>query len=114
MSHYDIPKGLSPPVREVAKAIVSAANTFAGRTTKGAGKSFYSPEEWALKGEDFGTNAELIVTHDGGDLAKHFNYNYGNTAAVSAMMDALAALGFFSESCTSWYSAIYRIPSSRT
>ena len=70
-------------------------------------RAFYTPEEWKERGERYGQGSVLVVVHDGGDLARFFDYNRMNYAAIDALGDALAEAGYFAEQCTSWYSAIY-------
>ena len=76
---------------------------------------FVTPELWRVRGEQYGRNAVVIVVHDGGHLAPHFNYAYEDRRAMEAMRKALAACvtpeaprGYWAEQCTSWYTAIYR------
>jgi hypothetical protein len=70
---------------------------------------FYTPEEWAARGEEYGTKSALVVTHDGGDHASYFNFDYMRYKSIDKMMEALAAIGYYAEQCTCWYSAIYKI-----
>lgn len=103
---FDIPKGLSPAGRRAAEAIVKVARKEFGDDVSGGGcRAFYTPQEWAKRGEDYGQGAELIVVHDGGDLAPFFNYDYD----VYRLMDAaLNKVGTWAEPQTSWYTAIYK------
>jgi hypothetical protein len=73
-------------------------------TFTGGCKAFCSPKEW---GERFGNNSELVVVHDGGDLAKVFNLDYMEYKLNNAMTEELRKHGLFFEQCTSWYSAVY-------
>ena len=110
MTDFEIPKGLSPLAQSAAEAIVHTARAFVGETASGGGcKAFYSPAEWRARGEEYGRNSELIVCHDGSDLARFFNYDYNDARAVEAMQKALKPLGLYSEGCTCWYSAIYKV-----
>ena len=70
--------------------------------------TFYSPQEWADRGESYGLHSVLIVAHDGGDVAPYFNYDYGDSDKMERMREALAAVGFWPELCTGWYTAIYK------
>jgi hypothetical protein len=72
-------------------------------------KVFYSPEEWAERGELYGKNSELIVMHDGGDHAAFFNLDYMKYDLHDMMQKELEKLGYYAEQCTSCYTAIYHI-----
>ncbi|MFW3123836.1 hypothetical protein MMAG44476_39265 [Mycolicibacterium mageritense DSM 44476 = CIP 104973] len=74
----------------------------------GGGGRFYTPEQWADRGEDYGTKSLLVVTHDGGDHARAFNLDYGNHQSHEALQNALGEVGMYVEGCTTWYSAVYR------
>ncbi len=52
--------------------------------------------------------SELIVVHDGGDLARYCNPDYLNYNAVEKLSKALAEQGYFVQGCMTWYSAVYR------
>ena len=80
------------------------------RPYDGGCRTFYSPEEWAARGESYGRESCLIVVHDGGDYASAFNYAYEDHELMEAMRAALDAEGYYAESCTSWYTAIYPAP----
>jgi hypothetical protein len=75
----------------------------------GGCRPFYTPAEWRERGEEYGLSSELIVVHDGGDYALFFNYAYGAYSAIDAMDTALREAGYYAESCTSWYTAIYKL-----
>lgn len=77
--------------------------------TGGGCRAFYAPEEWKDRGEEFGTMSDLVIVHDGGDLAPWFNLDYGRYGLNDRMQDALARKGLYVEQCTSWYSAIYPV-----
>lgn len=70
--------------------------------------SFYTPQEWKERGEEYGTESELVVVHDGGYLAPYFNWDYCCYGDVERMGKALGKIGYFAEQCTCWYSAVYR------
>lgn len=80
-----------------------------GEPHSGGCKCFYSPEEWAARGEDYGQNAVLIVVHDGGDQAKFFNWDYECYELIDEICKALAPLRLLVEQHTCWYSAIYKV-----
>ena len=71
-------------------------------------RNFYSPREWRARGELYGLQGELIVVHDGGDLAPFFNPDYEDWDAQSDMNAALKEAGYYAEPCTTWYTAIYK------
>jgi hypothetical protein len=80
-------------------------------TNTGGCRAFYTPEEWKERGEQYGLNAELIVVHDGGDLAPFFNWDYEMRQLSDSMDKALEKAGYYAEQCTCWYAAIYKKPS---
>jgi hypothetical protein len=69
--------------------------------------TFYSPKQWAGRGERYGRNGCLIICHDGGDVASYFNYDYENYEGIKRMQDALNKVGLYAECCTNWYTAVY-------
>lgn len=71
--------------------------------------TFYSPKQWTERGERYGRNSALIITHDGGDVAQYFNYDYGAYEAINKMDNALREVGLYAECCTGWYTAIYKL-----
>jgi len=108
---FDIPKGLSREGRSAAAAIKKfAARKFGAETSGGGCRAFYTPKEWRERGEDYGGNAELVVVHDGGDLAPCFNWDYCEYKLREAMDKVVRETvpGMWVEQCTSWYSAIYK------
>ena len=76
-------------------------------TYAGGCKAFYTPEEWKSRGEQYGAKAELVVVHDGGDVAAVCNLDYENYGLHDALQEALTNAGLFLEGCTCWYSAVY-------
>jgi hypothetical protein len=98
---WDTPTDLSP----LGLAAVSVFKTFAKekKTTYSGSKVFYSPKEWADRGESFGLNSELIIQYDGSPDVRFL-------AALSHdVAGALLMHGLYVESCTGWYSAVYKI-----
>ena len=70
---FAIPKGLSKIGLKVAKAIRSYAKK---RNLRSYGNTtFYSTQQWKDRKEDWGTESELVIVHDGGDMARFFNYD---------------------------------------
>jgi hypothetical protein len=108
MNDIRIPDGLSPEAVKAARAILGEIANEGGEVYTGGCRLFYSPAEWAEKGEKYGLDAEFIVVHDGGSAAPRFNWNYGNSDAIESMRIALERVGHWAEACTCWYSAIYK------
>lgn len=102
---YRIPSGLSPKAQAAAEAITNFCQE--RKLSTGGCNPFYSPEEWISRGEVYGVDAILIVVHDGGDLASHFNVDYCDYVDFGHMARLLEGVGCFAEACTSWYTAIY-------
>lgn len=107
---WEIPAGLSKAGREAAKVIRDYL-VEAGLDDHGGGGRFYTPREWRDRGEAYGTNSLLIVTHDGGDHAAAFNWDYEAYSVMEELRRRLARIGVYGEQCTSWYSAIYPMDS---
>ncbi len=103
---WPIPTGLSEQGRDAAKAIVEFL-TENNITDHGGGGKFYTPREWRERGEEYGTNSLLIVTHDGGDHAVAFNWDYEQYELMEQLRERLSKIGVYVEQCTSWYSAVY-------
>jgi hypothetical protein len=104
------PKNLSEAGKRAHKTILQILEKNKTLETGGC-KAFYSPKEWQERGEKYGQKAELIIVHDGGDLAQYFNVDYENVAAQKKMETALEKQNLYAESCTCWYTAIYRTES---
>jgi hypothetical protein len=100
-----IPDTISKAARHAAEAIILYLELIDGTT--GGCRAFYSPTEWLERGEEYGHDAELIVVHDGGDLAPAFNLDYGAYDSFDSMARRLANVGVTAEACTCWYTAIY-------
>jgi len=80
-----------------------------GRTYTGGCTTFYTPEEWKERGEEYGTDALFVVVHDGGDVAAVCNFDYEQYALNEKASKALAKVGVYLQQCTGWYSAVYDI-----
>jgi len=101
---FQIPEGLSEKGRKAAETLLRLA----GPDADGGGcRAFYTPEEWADRGEQYGLKSHLIICHDGGDLARFLNWDYCDYKATEAAVEALSEHGVYVEQCTGWYSAIY-------
>lgn len=105
---WAIPGRLSQEGRAAAEAIVAFLRE-RGLTDHGGGGKFYTPQEWEDRGEQFGLGSLLVVTHDGGDHAAAFNWDYEDYDLVEDLRLALKTVGVYVEQCTSWYSAVYPI-----
>jgi hypothetical protein len=101
------PSHLSPEGEKAYRAFLAFLKA-KGRTHTGGGRTFYSPEEWAERGEEYGTKSVLVIVHDGGDVAPVCNLDYEQYKLNDQMVEAMAEAGFFVEGCTCWYSAVYR------
>lgn len=88
------------PCRAIAKAVSEAVPT----AETGGCRAFYSPEEWGQRGEDYGTDSELVIVHDGGDLSVAGGYS----PVWEKINAALHERGLWAEQCTGWYSAVYK------
>ena len=104
-------EGLTAKQKKIAKVITKLIKQKSGgREPSGGGcKAFYTPKEWKERGEEYGTTSELILVHDGGDMAPYCNWDYCSYEMVEALSDVLRAEGYFVEQCTSWYSAVYEV-----
>jgi hypothetical protein len=80
-----------------------------GRTHTGGCTTFYTPEEWKARGEEYGTEGLFVIVHDGGDVAPVCNFDYEQYGLMEEGRVALARAGAFVEQCTSWYSAVYAL-----
>jgi hypothetical protein len=106
---FDIPDGLSDRGHKAAEQIVALARNHFGADSSGGGcRAFYTPAEWRERSEEYGLESELIVVHDGGDLAPFFNYDYLVYTLIEKMDGRLRAIDCYAQNCTCWYTAIYR------
>ncbi len=105
-AYNEMPQGLSPKGQKAYHAIMKVLRKYDMLDTGGC-KTFYSPQHWKERGEEYGTESELIVVYDGGDVGPFFDYAYGVESLQAAMEEALHAVGCWAEPCTCWYSAIY-------
>lgn len=104
----DCPDGLSALGKTAHKVIVAflKENDLTGT---GGCKTFYSPAEWKARGEDYGTESELVVVHDGGEPGNAFSYDREQYDLCDSLQKELHKHGVFAEQCTVWYSAVYEI-----
>jgi hypothetical protein len=102
------PEGLSLPGTRAHKAIVDFLKKEGlGNTGAGSHGVFYSPSEWRQRGEEYGCNALLIVTYDGGDHRHAMTLDSECYALNERFQDALQKVDCFFEECTTWYGAVY-------
>ena len=101
-----IPAGLSKRGKEAAEIILDRAAKRDHFSTGGC-RAFYTPKEWADRGEPYGEGAVLIVVHDGGDLGPMFELDHFCYDQVEQMMDALGSKGFHPEGMFCWCTAIF-------
>lgn len=104
----EIPSGLSKQGKDAIKVILKFLKDKNLEYTGGC-KAFYSPKEWEDRGEIYGISSELIICHDGGDLAHIFNMDYENYDLYEEMRVKMNLVDMFVEQCTSWYSAVYKV-----
>ena len=72
----------------------------------GGCQTLYHPKEWKARGEEYGTDAELVIVYDGGDLHDIMDgYLYNLQDEIIREFDAI---GLYFEPCTSWYCAVYK------
>lgn len=105
-----IPESLTLAGKKIAEAIVEHVTKDTDRFSCGGCTAFHDPKAPDF-GFDSGYHATLVVCHDGGDLARHFNYDYEDYDAIDAMIAMLEPLGYYVECHSTCHSAIYQIPS---
>jgi hypothetical protein len=104
---WPIPADLSPLGKKAAE-VIHQFFVDNDLTNHGGGGRFYSPQEWKGRDESYGLDSLLVITHDGGAHAAAFNIDYECYDLMEELREKLAAIGVFSEKCTSWYSAVYK------
>ena len=105
-NYFEIPEGLSEKGKQAAEVIVAYLKEKEALYSGGC-KVFYTPKEWAERGECYGRKSLLIVVHDGGNHAGAFDMDHGQVKLFEGMQEALRKIGCYSEGCACWYSAIY-------
>tara|TARA_B100000424_G_scaffold199881_1_gene156999 strand:+ start:2840 stop:3196 length:357 start_codon:yes stop_codon:yes gene_type:complete len=68
----------------------------------------YTPAQWKARGEQYGLKSECIIIHDGGEYGPFFDLDCGHYEAHDFMQNELSKHGLYFETCTTWYSAIYK------
>ncbi len=123
------PEGLSEKGNVAYDVIIAALQKAGLSDDTGGCKTFYSPDEWKARGEQYGTSAHLVIVYDGalqsvfnsmvaGDLAYDlaclrqdlgFDAREVQPTLNDKISTELAACGLFIEECTGWYAAVYDI-----
>ena len=94
--------------RKLANTINKWLHARLGCWPSGGGcRAYYTPKEWRERGELYGRESALILCHDGGDLAPFLNLDYGNYKGFDDFYQMMRELGYYTEACTSWYTAVY-------
>ena len=101
------PEGLSP-TGEAAHAVIMKFLTKKRLVSSGGCKVFYSPAEWRERGEEYGTESELIVVYDGGDHRCAFNMDCECYKTIDQLQEELHKVGCFFEEATCWYGSVYK------
>ena len=107
MSKHSNPDLNSPFAGEQAYELIVDFLDWHNLTYTGGCRAFYTPEQWTLRGDQFGEGSVLIVVHDGGDLASVFNGSYGSPL-FDQMAKRLERNGYYAESLSTWATAIYK------
>ena len=102
-----IPKGLSRGGRKAAKTILESGLKELGSLSSGGCRTFYTPKEWADRGEVSGNGSILVVVYDGGDLYSLLSYHSESPRMRDRMDEAMDNAGFFIETINCWSSAVY-------
>lgn len=105
--NFEMPEGLSPEGKQAWK-VFTQFFVKKDMVYTGGCKTFYSPQEWIDRGEEYGTKSLLLVVHDGGDVAQVCNMDYMNYRLHDELIAHLGKHGFYFEPCTCWYGAIYK------
>jgi hypothetical protein len=104
----EMPEGLCHCGKAAVQTIVNLLKR-EGATYTGGCKSFYSPRDWADRGESYGHGSVLIVMHEGAASGPYFSLDksYPVYATHTKMSKVLDKAGFFFEECTGYYVAVY-------
>jgi len=100
------PEGLSE-VGMKAWFVITSFLKEKGLMYTGGCKAFYSPKEWATRGESYGTKSELVVAYDGGSVSEALRLGE-DIGFYEEMRARLKDVGLYSEECTGWYCGIYK------
>lgn len=90
-----------------AYEVVRARLAAEGLSHTGGCRAFYSPAEWAARGERYGTGGVLVCVYDSGDL-RHLFDTYGEDYGPEERLNAaLGAADLWFDRGTNWHSTIY-------
>lgn len=67
---------------------------------------FRTPQQWEAKGEEPLPDAELIILHDGGNVAAAFDTARGDRELKNGLRERLSGQGAVLVQCMSWFSTI--------
>ena len=99
---------LSGEAKELAEAIRAFLREYNEAEPDGGGcKAYYTPEEWAERGEPYGHGGVVVLVHDGGDLAPFCNWDYGYRLP-ERFTAFLKHHGYWIEQGTSWHSTVFK------
>ena len=104
----EMPEGLCHCGKAAAQTIVNLLKKEDSTYTGGC-RAFYSPKEWADRGELYGLGSVLIVVYDGGEVGPYFSldHSYPTYAQHTKMFKALDKAGFYPEEACTWYAAVH-------
>ncbi|MGI6797923.1 hypothetical protein [Gordonia sihwensis] len=109
-SQWRIPEGLTEAGQHSARIIQEFLD---GEGLGNCGSDrFYSPDEWAGRGEQYGDKALLVITHGDPAAATVFNWDYSADGyrLRDELDKRLRAAGTYVECCTNFYSGVYEAP----
>jgi len=95
-----------PGLDEKGQLACRIIGAFAKRHQLADDAYFYSPAQWTLRGEAFGTGSKLIIVYDGSEFASLYNTHYEAEALLEKLQRNLEKHGMFMEQCTVWYSVV--------
>ena len=104
-SDWDIPTGLCRAARKGAEVIRKFALTH-GLTHTG-GRVFYSPQEWAQRGEQHATRSLLVIVYDGASIRQALSFDGLDYAMMDKLLNHLDAPDIYTEEMTCWYAGLY-------
>ena len=110
MKNFARPEDLSP-LGQQAHEIILPAIEEADLVRSGV-RVFYSPAEWAARGETYGLRSELIIVTEDSSISPllgDVGYSLTFEKPAEALAENLSEVGLYVEICTGWYCAVYRI-----